>query len=90
MVRREWVQSRRNALEPFRGCKNVVDRALKVVGVEVEMVIYPRQPHGVREPRLQQDVLERNLNWFNHWLLGLEPPAREQEEVDEGHQEQGS
>ncbi|MDA2913006.1 S9 family peptidase [Acidobacteriia bacterium AH_259_A11_L15] len=60
-------------------------RALKAVGVEVEMVIYPRQPHGVREPRLQQDVLERNLNWFNHWLLGIEPPA-EDETSDTGEE----
>jgi dipeptidyl aminopeptidase/acylaminoacyl peptidase len=48
--------------------------ALKKVGVPVEMVVYPRQPHGIQEPRLIKDALERNLHWFNKWLLGIEPP----------------
>ena len=28
------------------------------------MVTYPRQPHGVREPRLVRDLAERNLAWM--------------------------
>jgi dienelactone hydrolase len=40
-------------------------RALKKNGVDVEMVIYPRTPHGLREPKLIRDALERNLEWFN-------------------------
>ena len=55
-------------------------RALTVRGVPVEMVVYPRQPHGIQEPRLIQDSMERNLHWFNKWLLGLEPPAEKKEE----------
>jgi len=55
-------------------------RALTMRGVPVEMVVYPRQPHGIQEPRLIKDSLERNLNWFNKWLLGLEPPAEKKEE----------
>jgi dipeptidyl aminopeptidase/acylaminoacyl peptidase len=43
-------------------------RALKKVGVEVEMVIYPRTPHGLREPKLIRDALERNLQWFAKWV----------------------
>lgn len=52
-------------------------QALKDVGVPVEMVIYPRQPHGIREPRLQRDALEHNLRWFNKWVLGLEATEKE-------------
>lgn len=44
-------------------------RALKLSGVEVEMVIYPREPHGLREPRHIKDALERNLAWFQRWLM---------------------
>lgn len=55
-------------------------RALTMRGVPVEMVVYPRQPHGIQEPRLIKDSLERNLNWFNKWVLGLEPPAEKKEE----------
>lgn len=42
--------------------------ALKRQGVEVEMVIYPRQPHGPNEPRLIMDVIQRNLDWFARWI----------------------
>jgi dipeptidyl aminopeptidase/acylaminoacyl peptidase len=57
-------------------------RALKKVGVPVEMVVYPRQPHGIREPKLLQDAMERNLNWFNKWLLGIEPPTETKQEEE--------
>jgi dipeptidyl aminopeptidase/acylaminoacyl peptidase len=42
--------------------------ALKRRGVPVEMAVYPRQGHNVLEPRLQRDVLTRNLEWFERWL----------------------
>jgi dipeptidyl aminopeptidase/acylaminoacyl peptidase len=42
--------------------------ALKRNGVPVEFVIYPRQSHNPTEPRLQVDVLRRNVEWFNRWL----------------------
>jgi len=34
------------------------------------MVVYPRQGHAVAEPRLQLDVMTRNLEWFARWVLG--------------------
>jgi dipeptidyl aminopeptidase/acylaminoacyl peptidase len=43
--------------------------ALKRQGVEVEMVIYPRQEHGPSEPRLIMDVMQRNLDWFDRWIM---------------------
>ncbi len=42
--------------------------ALKRQGTPVKMVRYPRQPHGVGEPRLQRDVMQRNLDWFLQWV----------------------
>lgn len=54
--------------------------ALKKLGVPVEMVIYPRQGHGIQEPKLVRDALERNLHWFNHWLLGIEPAEKKKEQ----------
>jgi dipeptidyl aminopeptidase/acylaminoacyl peptidase len=43
--------------------------ALKRRGVPVKMVTYPRQPHGIREPRLIQDLGERNIAWMAEWVL---------------------
>jgi dipeptidyl aminopeptidase/acylaminoacyl peptidase len=48
--------------------------ALKRQGVPTQMVTYPRQPHGVREPRLIRDLAERNLAWMEKWL-GSAPPG---------------
>ena len=36
----------------------------------VKMVVYPRQPHGLQEPKLVKDAMERNLEWFDRWVLG--------------------
>src|SRR5438552_2235867 len=43
--------------------------ALKRRHVPVTMVVYPRQGHGVGEPRLQLDVMRRNLEWFERWVM---------------------
>jgi dipeptidyl aminopeptidase/acylaminoacyl peptidase len=44
--------------------------ALKRQGVTTTMVVYPRQPHGLQEPKLQLDALTRNLEWFDRHVLG--------------------
>ncbi len=43
--------------------------ALKRQGVTVKMVVYPRQPHGLQEPKLQLDAMKRNLEWFGQWIM---------------------
>lgn len=42
--------------------------ALKRQGCTVKMVVYPRTPHGVEEPRLLLDCLNRNLEWFDRYV----------------------
>jgi dipeptidyl aminopeptidase/acylaminoacyl peptidase len=44
--------------------------ALKRQGVTTRMVTYPRQPHGIQEPKLMLDAMQRNLEWFDRFLLG--------------------
>ncbi len=39
-------------------------RALNRLGVETEMIVYPRTPHGPREPKFLMDVSPRILEWF--------------------------
>ena len=43
--------------------------ALKRQSVPVKMVVYPRQPHGIQEPKLVLDAMQRNLDWFDRWIL---------------------
>lgn len=41
--------------------------ALKYRGVDTEMILYPRTPHGPREPKFLMDVSPRILTWFNKY-----------------------
>ncbi len=42
--------------------------SLRRLGVDTEMVVYPRTPHGPTEPKFLMDVSERILTWFNRYL----------------------
>lgn len=42
--------------------------ALKRQGCKTRMIIYPRTPHGIEEPRLLLDCMQRNIEWFNQHL----------------------
>jgi dipeptidyl aminopeptidase/acylaminoacyl peptidase len=34
------------------------------------LVVYPRTGHGIEEPVLREDSYQRNIAWFDHWVLG--------------------
>jgi dipeptidyl aminopeptidase/acylaminoacyl peptidase len=42
--------------------------ALKDVGVPVVMVRYPREGHGLREPRHIVDLMDRSLRWYETYF----------------------
>ncbi|MEL6652900.1 MAG: S9 family peptidase, partial [Bacteroidota bacterium] len=41
--------------------------ALKRMGIDTEMVVYPRTPHGPREPKFLMDVSPRIQAWFEQF-----------------------
>ncbi|MGI8742519.1 MAG: S9 family peptidase [Bryobacteraceae bacterium] len=41
--------------------------ALKRMGVTTKMVVYPRTPHGPREPKFILDIAQRNLDWTDRY-----------------------
>lgn len=41
--------------------------ALKYRGIDTEMILYPRTPHGPQEPKFLMDVSPRILTWFNKY-----------------------
>jgi dipeptidyl aminopeptidase/acylaminoacyl peptidase len=47
---------------------------LRKNGVPVEMVFYPREPHGLQEPRHRLDKMRREYAWFSKHVLGVEVP----------------
>jgi dipeptidyl aminopeptidase/acylaminoacyl peptidase len=44
--------------------------ALRDLNVPVSYVTYPREGHGIAEPAHQRDLMRRNLEWFEKWILG--------------------
>ncbi len=44
-------------------------KALKKKGVPVSLVIYPGQGHGIRRPSHQKDLMQRQVQWLNRWVL---------------------
>jgi dipeptidyl aminopeptidase/acylaminoacyl peptidase len=43
-------------------------RTLKAMGNTVELEIYPRGGHVLREPMQQREQMRRNLEWFERWI----------------------
>ena len=43
-------------------------RALKRLGVSTELVLYPREGHGIREEKHLLDRLDRVVEWFGRWI----------------------
>jgi len=47
-------------------------QALKSLGVDTQLVIYPGQFHGITTPTYKIDRLQRYLDWYNKYL---KPPV---------------
>ena len=43
-------------------------RALRERHVPCELVVYPREPHGITERAHQIDLLQRVRSWYDRWL----------------------
>ncbi len=61
------LQGENDTTDPM-GQSTALYRALKRYGVEAELVLYPREPHGPREEKHQIDILTRMLGWFDRYL----------------------
>jgi dipeptidyl aminopeptidase/acylaminoacyl peptidase len=42
--------------------------ALKRQGLVAKMVVYPRTPHGPREPKFLLDIMQRHLEWVDKYV----------------------
>jgi dipeptidyl aminopeptidase/acylaminoacyl peptidase len=43
-------------------------RALKELGIDTQLTVYPREGHGIREREHARDVLERALGWWKRYV----------------------
>ena len=51
-------------------------QALKSLGRETELVVYPGEYHSIRTPSHIKDRLERNLSWYAHYVKADGSAAR--------------
>ena len=52
--------------------------ALQELGVPTRFIKFPRQKHGIEEPRLRRVRFVEEIRWMQKWILGLDwsPPLR--------------
>jgi dipeptidyl aminopeptidase/acylaminoacyl peptidase len=59
-------------------------RGLKRYGVESELVVYPREPHGFREEKHLLDRLNRILGWYDKYMKEAAPGVKQAEALRNG------
>jgi dipeptidyl aminopeptidase/acylaminoacyl peptidase len=57
-------------------------QAMKALGKETELVVYPGEYHEFKTPSHIKDRLERHLAWFAHYVKGDGTPARPPEPAE--------
>jgi len=50
-------------------------QALRSLGVETQLVIYPNEFHGITRPSYIRDRYERYLIWYNKYVMKAQAPA---------------
>lgn len=63
---------------------------LRKNGVPVEMVLFPREPHGLGEPRHRLDKMRREYAWFSRYVLGVEVPETKPSKEEKKSEEKPS
>lgn len=59
-------------------------QAVRRLGIDTMLIIYPGQSHGITTPSYINDRFERYLAWYGHYLKGLPdkvPPKAKEEET---------
>ena len=59
---------------PVQGSQQMY-QALRSLGVETQLVIYPNEWHGINRPSYVRDRLERYLAWYDRYILKKMTPA---------------
>lgn len=51
-------------------------QALKSLGVDTQLIIYPNEFHGIRRPSYVRDRYERYLAWYDKYIKGKAPEPK--------------
>jgi dipeptidyl aminopeptidase/acylaminoacyl peptidase len=50
-------------------------QALRSLGIDTQLIIYPNENHGIQRPSYQRDRMERYLAWYEKYLKKSAAPA---------------
>ena len=66
-----WIGGAADWNVPILGSEQMY-QAMKRLGLETQLVVYPGEHHGIRKPTFQKDRFERFLGWFDTYVKGTE------------------
>lgn len=59
---------------PVQGSQQMY-QALRSLGVDTQLVIYPNENHGIQRPSYQRDRMERYLAWYDKYIKKASGPS---------------
>ena len=59
---------------PIQGSQQMY-QALRSLGIDTQLIIYPNEFHGIGRPSYRKDMMERYLAWYDKYILGKTTPA---------------
>ena len=52
-------------------------QALRSLGIDTQLIIYPNENHGIARPSYVRDRYERYLTWYDKYIKGISPKPKE-------------
>jgi dipeptidyl aminopeptidase/acylaminoacyl peptidase len=59
-------------------------QALRSLGIDTQLIIYPNENHGIARPSYVRDRYERYLAWYDKYILGKVAPPKKESAVTTG------
>jgi dipeptidyl aminopeptidase/acylaminoacyl peptidase len=60
---------------PISGSEQMY-QALKSLGIDTQLIIYPKEFHGISRPTYRRDLLERYLGWYDKYVRKITPEPK--------------
>jgi len=59
---------------PVQGSQQMY-QALRSLGIDTQLIIYPNENHGIQRPSYQRDRMERYLAWYDKYVKRVATPS---------------
>ena len=59
---------------PVQGSQQMY-QALRSLGIDTQLIIYPNENHGIQRPSYQRDRMERYLKWYEKYIKKASGPS---------------